>query len=59
MWPFLLSLNDDHGILFDVRLPAKMDKQEQRSRHMHGFTTRQLHADGLTKPLNAHTMPIF
>ncbi|MDC8450201.1 MAG: aminotransferase class I/II-fold pyridoxal phosphate-dependent enzyme [Nitrospira sp.] len=26
---------------------------------MHGFTTRQLHADGRTKPLNAHTMPIF
>ncbi len=26
---------------------------------MHGFTTRQLHADGPTKPLNAHTMPIF
>jgi methionine gamma-lyase len=26
---------------------------------MHGFTTRQLHADGRAKPLNAHTMPIF
>lgn len=26
---------------------------------MHGFTTRQLHADGQTKPMNAHTMPIF
>ena len=26
---------------------------------MHGFTTRQLHADGRTKPMNAHAMPIF
>lgn len=26
---------------------------------MHGFTTRQLHADGKTKPMNAHAMPIF
>ncbi|MGE3151787.1 MAG: PLP-dependent aspartate aminotransferase family protein [Nitrospiraceae bacterium] len=26
---------------------------------MQGFTTRQLHADGRTKPLNAHTMPIY
>ncbi|WHZ22015.1 MAG: Cystathionine gamma-lyase [Nitrospira sp.] len=26
---------------------------------MHGFTTRQLHADGQTKPLNAHVMPVF
>ncbi|HKT35956.1 MAG TPA: PLP-dependent aspartate aminotransferase family protein [Nitrospira sp.] len=26
---------------------------------MYGFTTRQLHGDGRTRPLNAHTMPIF
>lgn len=26
---------------------------------MHGFSTRQLHADGQPKPLNAHAMPIF
>ncbi|MDF0667194.1 MAG: PLP-dependent aspartate aminotransferase family protein [Nitrospira sp.] len=26
---------------------------------MQGFTTRQLHADGRAKPMNAHTMPIF
>lgn len=26
---------------------------------MHGFTTRQLHADGQQKPLNAHAMPLF
>lgn len=26
---------------------------------MRGFATRQLHADGQTKPMNAHTMPIF
>lgn len=26
---------------------------------MQGFATRQLHADGKTKPMNAHTVPIF
>src|SRR5690349_3716372 len=36
-----------------------MEKYIERSRFMHGFTTRQLHADGRTKPMNAHAMPIF